>query len=147
MTRHAFRILIRRFSMADRVIQIPHCFELDTLVDVHVLRSNDSISNWVNTVFKDYDLSDEYNKRIDLTDRKVYENIPVVGVDIEWVTRGNYKSKTSLIQIAFENSVLIVQTKYLNNQLPLPLVQLLSSRSILKVGSGIVDDYIKLKKE
>ena len=133
--------------MSDRLIRIPHCFESDTLVDVHVLKNPDSVSNWINTVFKDYDLSDEYNKSIDLTDRKVYENIPVVGFDIEWVTRGSYTSKTSLIQLAFKNSVMIVQTRYLTKQLPLPLVQLLTSRSILKVGCGIANDYVKLDQE
>lgn len=138
------KVLVRRFSAH---IRIPHCFDPGLTVDVHVLQSADSISDWINTNMKDCDLSDEHNDKIDLTNRELYREIPVIGVDIEWLSRGTYQSKTSLIQIAHKNSVMLVQTKFLRDQLPLSLIQLLRSRSVLKVGVGIKDDYIKLGKE
>lgn len=153
------RVISRRFSTK---ISMPHCFDDKKTIDVSICDSINLIDRWIHKNFKDCDLSGEPSDSnntisnstiVDWTHKKDHENMLVVGFDMEWVycqALGPKPgvSKTCLIQLAYNNSVLLVQTKKsFPDILPPSLIQLLNSRSILKVGCGIAKDYVKLNKD
>ena len=76
----------------------------------------------------------------------------VVGFDIEWKPQfvskkeGGRENKTAVLQLGVESSCLVL---HLSNMKTLPklLASVLSDQKILKVGSGILQDVAKLKRD
>ena len=75
-----------------------------------------------------------------------------VGLDIEWKPQfkskkdGGVENKTAVLQLAIESSSLVFQLYNLGRP-PNVLVSVLKDERILKVGSGILQDVTKLKKD
>ena len=75
-----------------------------------------------------------------------------VGLDIEWKPQfkskkdGGVENKTAVLQLAIESSSLVFQLYNLGRP-PNVLVSVLKDERILKVGSGILQDATKLKKD
>ena len=75
-----------------------------------------------------------------------------VGFDIEWKPQfiakkdGGVENKTAVLQLAIESSSLVFQLYNLGRP-PNVLVSVLKDERILKVGSGILQDVTKLKKD
>ncbi|XP_015773656.1 PREDICTED: zinc finger protein 28-like isoform X1 [Acropora digitifera] len=75
-----------------------------------------------------------------------------VGFDIEWKPQlkrkkdGGIENKTAVLQLATESSCLVFQLYNLGRP-PNDLVSVLKDERILKVGSGILQDVTKLKKD
>mmetsp|Transcript_34062 Transcript_34062/g.55529 ORF Transcript_34062/g.55529 Transcript_34062/m.55529 type:complete len:331 (-) Transcript_34062:20-1012(-) len=70
----------------------------------------------------------------------------IVGFDMEWkcTPKGQSEAKTSLMQIAFDNKLIILIRMHLLHAIPRILLSFLSQWSILKCGCGIHDDRKKL---
>ena len=77
---------------------------------------------------------------------------PAVGLDIEWKPQlkskknGGVENKAAVLQLAIESSSLVFQLYNLGRP-PNVLVSVLKDERILKVGSGILQDVAKLKKD
>ena len=75
-----------------------------------------------------------------------------IGLDIEWKPQlktkkdGGIENKTAVLQLAIESSCLVFQLYNLGRP-PNVLVSVLKDEGILKVGSGILQDVTKLKKD
>ena len=75
-----------------------------------------------------------------------------IGLDIEWKPQlkrkkdGGIENKTAVLQLAIESSSLVFQLYNLGRP-PNDLVSVLKDERILKVGSGILQDVTKLKKD
>ena len=75
-----------------------------------------------------------------------------IGLDIEWKPQlkrkkdGGVENKTAVLQLAIESSSLVFQLYNLGRP-PNVLVSVLKDERILKVGSGILQDVTKLKKD
>ncbi|XP_044179707.1 uncharacterized protein LOC122961180 [Acropora millepora] len=75
-----------------------------------------------------------------------------IGLDIEWKPQlkpkkdGGIENKTAVLQLAIESSCLVFQLYNLGRP-PNDLVSVLKDERILKVGSGILQDVTKLKKD
>ena len=75
-----------------------------------------------------------------------------VGLDIEWKPQfkskedGGVQNKTAVLQLAIESSSLVFQLYNLGRH-PNVLVSVLNDETILKVGSGILQDVAKLEKD
>ena len=75
-----------------------------------------------------------------------------IGLDIEWKPQfkrkkdGGVENKTAVLQLAIESSSLVFQLYNLGRP-PNVLVSVLEDERILKVGSGILQDVTKLKKD
>ena len=75
-----------------------------------------------------------------------------VGLDIEWKPqfvskrKGGVENKTAVLQLGVESSCLVVHLKHMKTP-PKVLASILNDRKILKVGSGIVQDVAKLKRD
>ena len=75
-----------------------------------------------------------------------------IGLDIEWKPQfkrkkdGGVENKTAVLQLAIESSSLVFQLYNLGRP-PNVLVSVLRDERILKVGSGILQDVTKLKKD
>ena len=79
-------------------------------------------------------------------------SVQSVGLDIEWKPQfkskknGGVENKTAVLQLAVESSSLVFQLYNLRRPLNV-LVSVLKDERILKVGSGILQDVTKLKKD
>ena len=73
----------------------------------------------------------------------------VVGLDLEWKSTDKHEieSKVSLMQIAFDNKLIILIRLHLLNNIPSQLISFLNNVTILKCGVGIYGDKKKLFKD
>jgi len=73
-----------------------------------------------------------------------------IGFDMEWVYSGSEFSrtskKTSLIQIALDSTVFLMRT-YLLRTLPSPLLTLMHSPQVVKIGKNVGGDLAKLARD
>ena len=75
-----------------------------------------------------------------------------VGFDIEWKPqfkskkKGGVENKTAVLQLAVESSCLVCHFYYIRTP-PKVLASVLSDEKISKIGSGILQDVAKLKKD
>ena len=75
-----------------------------------------------------------------------------VGFDIEWKPqyvskkKGGVENKTAVLQLAVENSCLVLHLCNMKSP-PKLLRSILNDKRILKVGSGILQDVVKLKRD
>ena len=79
-------------------------------------------------------------------------SVPAVGFDIEWKPQfvskkdGGTENETAVLQLAVEASCLVLHICHMTT-LPRSLALLLSDENIVKVGSGIVQDGLKLERD
>ena len=77
---------------------------------------------------------------------------PAIGFDIEWKPQfvskknGGKENKTAVLQLAVESSCLVLHLHQMKKQ-PKYLRSVLNSTKILKVGSGILQDVVKLNQD
>lgn len=75
-----------------------------------------------------------------------------LGLDIEWRPQflskkhGGTENKTAVLQLAVEGSALVLHVFHMNS-FPKSLSDVLADRNVLKVGSGIKGDVIKIIKD
>ena len=75
-----------------------------------------------------------------------------IGFDIEWKPQfvkkihGGVENKTSVMQLAVENSCLVLHIHHMRT-LPKLLGSVLKDKNIKKVGSGILEDIVKLRRD
>lgn len=76
----------------------------------------------------------------------------VVGFDMEWKPQyvskkhGGIQNETAVLQLGVETSCLVLHIYHMST-LPKALVSILGDENIIKVGSGINQDGLKLKKD
>ena len=69
----------------------------------------------------------------------------VVGLDAEWSFTAQKQSRISLLQIATHDKVLIIRFTYKDKILPLNLIEMLKSSSIIKTGVEVKQDLMKIR--
>ena len=75
-----------------------------------------------------------------------------VGFDIEWKPQfvskkdGGMENKTAVVQLAVESSCLVLHICHMTT-LPRSLAMLLSDENLVKIGSGIEQDGLKLQRD
>lgn len=162
-----------RFCSTKRTIRksIPYLFEAydkkqRSYKGFEVLLTNDvkSISEWIQFhVFSVLNQRKHENDSDSLSHHDVLSNIDYsplpLGFDIEWRTqfdKGIPQNKTSLVQLSTSSSSLIIQLTHMINRhseislvsmLPQEFIDLMKSKSIIKVGVGIANDLEKLKTD
>jgi hypothetical protein len=115
-----------------RRLVLPHCFYKEKYVEVLVSSDRNEISEWI----REYIFENKYHTQ------------KVVGFDAEW-GQGSFsfqKDPISIVQLGIHDKALLVQMSR-QSGLPNEFYDLFSSRDILKVGNGILDDLYKLKAE
>ena len=75
-------------------------------------------------------------------------NAPAVGFDIEWKPQyqKGQTNKLALIQISIPTAALIIQTHYLD-YFPRLFIEVMNSKSVLKVGVGLYQDLLRLQTD
>jgi hypothetical protein len=97
---------------------------------------------------KEKDIAQWLRKNLPKCSRDPRNNQKVVGFDVEW--RPNFlqksQNKISLVQVATPTSALLIQMKFVQKPPP-SLVEIVSSKEIMKVGVGILEDLQKLEQD
>ena len=126
-----------RFSRAPRMIRrlLPHFTRAEKEVECCIAESHSDISNWIGEHLPH---AEEYGHE---------EN--VVGFDCEWrpQNRPGQSHPISLVQLARPDSVLLVQLHRQIRQkeeFPEALSSLISHKSVVKTGVGVLDDLRRM---
>jgi hypothetical protein len=118
-----------------RRVTIPHYKPKAAPIEVVITRRDAQIRKWL-------------DENLPKTSRDPKSLQKVVGFDVEW--KPSYfkgiQNKISLVQLATPQSALLIQMKYVE-EIPLSLVEVVSSKDIMKVGVGILEDLQRLEQD